>query len=105
MVHSIEHSAAILNEKLNLVGQTVESQGNQINNLISTIKLLAQQNGTLVNTINRIENLLRAPTNKTNNSKTNKDKTTTPPQSTTNPTPKKLRGKGKKPCTITLLVR
>lgn len=46
--------------KMNLVGQTVEVQRNQIEALYTVIKLLSQQNANLINSVIRIENTLRA---------------------------------------------
>lgn len=52
------------NNKMNQIGQVVEFQGKEIEDLVATIKFLIQQNATLVNSVNRIEGMIRSPDQK-----------------------------------------
>lgn len=60
LLHTTQHAAAILNLNPNQVSQTVESQEEEIKFLVHLVRILTTENSLLVNTVNRLENMLRS---------------------------------------------
>lgn len=83
---------AILNGKLNLVGPTFESQGEEIKSLLNLITVLTAQNASLINAMNRMENTLRSGKQQ----QQQQDETKQPKQPKNIPAPANIhQGKGK----------
>lgn len=75
------------NNKMKIVRQAVESQGKWIADLTAISKRLSQQNASLVNTVNRIENMYYSLNQHQKQEQQQRQPTTTPLPPPANPRP------------------